>query len=155
MVVAEDGEVYDAEGNVYPCYEFPYTPSFETDAYRVGHLDSIDDERNDAALTRQWFTDMPEGREVAFHDVALACAALIEAGRRGEVPSDWLDPRGFVEVTPVLAILFDAATDGAPPGSTADGLTRALAGYRGHRTAREQAVRLMEAGPAYRRRLLP
>lgn len=58
MVVKQDSEVYDAQGNVYPCYEYPYTPKYESPEYRIGHLDSIDTERNDHAITRDWFTDI-------------------------------------------------------------------------------------------------
>ena len=31
MVVAKDSEVFDAFGNVYPCYEFTYTPAYNED----------------------------------------------------------------------------------------------------------------------------
>ena len=58
MVVDKEGEVYDAFGNVYPCYEFPYTPAFEGEEYRIGHLDTIAEHRNDKPVTRNWYTDI-------------------------------------------------------------------------------------------------
>ncbi len=58
MVVEPDGEVYDAEGNVWPCYEFPYTDMYADDAYKLGHIDRIAHGRNDAAITRGWFSDI-------------------------------------------------------------------------------------------------
>jgi uncharacterized protein len=58
MVVAPDAEVYDAKGNIYPCYEYPYTPKYESPEYRLGHVDSIEIERNANAVTRNWFTDI-------------------------------------------------------------------------------------------------
>jgi uncharacterized protein len=58
MVVAPDAEVYDAKGNIYPCYEYPYTPKYESPEYRLGHVDSIETEYNANAVTRNWFTDI-------------------------------------------------------------------------------------------------
>lgn len=58
MVVQPDGEVYDADGNIFPCYEFPYTPVFEGSEYKIGHVDTIDRQRNDQAVTREWFNDL-------------------------------------------------------------------------------------------------
>lgn len=58
MVVKPDSEVYDAGGNIYPCYEYPYTPKYETPEYRIGHVDTIDTVRNANAVTKNWFTDI-------------------------------------------------------------------------------------------------
>jgi uncharacterized protein len=58
MVVKPDAEVYDAQGNIYPCYEYPYTPKYESPEYRIGHVDSIDRERNGRAVTKEWFSDI-------------------------------------------------------------------------------------------------
>ncbi|MCS0583574.1 SPASM domain-containing protein [Massilia pinisoli] len=58
MVVKRDSEVYDVKGNVFPCYEFPYTPTYEGPEYRIGHLDTIDTERNLNAVTKNWFEDI-------------------------------------------------------------------------------------------------
>lgn len=58
MVVLPDGEVYDADGNIYPCYEFAYTESSSGPEYKIGHIETIDHFRNDAAITRQWNTQI-------------------------------------------------------------------------------------------------
>jgi uncharacterized protein len=58
MVVEKDGEVYDAFGNIFPCYEFPYTPAFEGPEYTIGHLDTVAHTKNDTPVTRTWFTDV-------------------------------------------------------------------------------------------------
>lgn len=58
MVVEKDAEVYDASGNVYPCYEYPYTPKYEGPQYRIGHLDTLALRRNDAALPKNWLEDV-------------------------------------------------------------------------------------------------
>lgn len=58
MVVKEHAEVYDAFGNIYPCYEFPYTPKYEQPAYKIGHLDTIDKEKNEKAITKNWLEDV-------------------------------------------------------------------------------------------------
>lgn len=58
MVVKKDSEVYDVKGNVFPCYEFPYTPAYEKPEYRIGHLDTIATERNLDAVTKNWFEDV-------------------------------------------------------------------------------------------------
>jgi uncharacterized protein len=58
MVVKKDSEVYDVKGNVFPCYEFPYTPVYQKPEYKIGHLDTIDTERNLNAVTKNWFDDI-------------------------------------------------------------------------------------------------
>lgn len=58
MVVKRDSEVYDVNGNIYPCYEYPYTPKYEKPEYLIGHVDTIDVQRNDNAVTRNWFVDI-------------------------------------------------------------------------------------------------
>lgn len=58
MVVKDNAEVYDAFGNIYPCYEFPYTPKYEKPEYKIGHLDTIDMEVNNDAITKNWFEDI-------------------------------------------------------------------------------------------------
>ncbi len=58
MVVNEDAEVYDANGNIYPCYEFPYTPKYETDEYKIGNLMFPEETYNPNAVTRNWNNDI-------------------------------------------------------------------------------------------------
>lgn len=61
MVVMPDAEVYDAYGNIYPCYEFPYTPKYDAPKYKIGHIRTIDQARNDKAVTREWYADIQTG----------------------------------------------------------------------------------------------
>lgn len=58
MVVAKDSEVYDAFGNIYPCYEFTYTPAYKDDAHKVGNLLKKDFTPNELATTRNWYNDI-------------------------------------------------------------------------------------------------
>lgn len=57
-VVEKDAEVYDVQGNVFPCYEYPYTPAYAGAQYRIGHLDTIAVQRNEAALPKKWMADV-------------------------------------------------------------------------------------------------
>lgn len=38
MVQEKNSEVFDAFGNIYPCYELPYTPAYENSDYLVGNI---------------------------------------------------------------------------------------------------------------------
>jgi len=58
MVVAKDSEVFDAFGNVYPCYEFTYTPAYKDDIHKVGNLLDENFTPNEFATTRNWYTDI-------------------------------------------------------------------------------------------------
>ncbi|WP_338846550.1 radical SAM protein [Massilia sp. W12] len=58
MVVDPNAEVYDAFGNIYPCYEFPYTPKYEGADYKLGHLDANPPIQNPNAITRNWNSDV-------------------------------------------------------------------------------------------------
>ncbi|WP_338846553.1 radical SAM protein [Massilia sp. W12] len=58
MVVNPNAEVYDAFGNIYPCYEFPYTPMYESPDYKLGHLDADPPIQNPNAITRNWNSDI-------------------------------------------------------------------------------------------------
>lgn len=83
MVVEPDGEVYDADGDIYPCYEFPYTPAFEGPAYRVGNLKTVDVESNPSPITRGWFDDI-EG------DIAPCKKCNLFPVCGGGCPKKWL-----------------------------------------------------------------
>ncbi|MCX8480837.1 MAG: radical SAM protein, partial [Sediminibacterium sp.] len=58
MVVNKNSEVYDTFGNIYPCYEFPYTPKYTVDSYTIGNLKFDEKTFNDNAITRNWFNDV-------------------------------------------------------------------------------------------------
>lgn len=61
MVVDKDQEVYDAYGNIYPCWEFPYTPKYEKGEYLVGNVTKPYDTYNEHAKTRDWYDEVSEG----------------------------------------------------------------------------------------------
>ena len=58
MVVAKDSEVFDAFGNVYPCYEFTYTPAYNEDKHKIGNLLDKNFIPNDLATTRNLYNDI-------------------------------------------------------------------------------------------------
>ncbi|WP_291066495.1 MULTISPECIES: radical SAM/SPASM domain-containing protein [unclassified Empedobacter] len=58
MVVAKDSEVFDAFGNVYPCYEFTYTPAYNDDKHKIGNLLNESFVPNELATTRNWYNDI-------------------------------------------------------------------------------------------------
>ncbi len=62
MVVMQDSEVYDAYGNIYPCYEFSYTPMYEKDEYKIGNIKLSAETYNKHAITRDWFDDLEAGK---------------------------------------------------------------------------------------------
>lgn len=60
MVVDENQEVYDANGNIYPCWEFPYTPVYEGGDYKVGNILEDSSSYNMDAITRNWHEDVKD-----------------------------------------------------------------------------------------------
>ena len=62
MVVNDKSEVYDAFGNVYPCWEFPYTEPYLGAEYKIGNLKDDYDTFNTNAITRNWNTYIKEGK---------------------------------------------------------------------------------------------
>jgi uncharacterized protein len=55
MVVDKNSEVYDATGNVYPCYELPYTPGFEDGRDLIGNLAAPGKDKNSKDVPlRNW-----------------------------------------------------------------------------------------------------
>ncbi len=58
MVVNPESEVYDANGGIYPCYEFPYTPKYEEGKYKIGNLLNEVQVSNENAVTRNWYSDI-------------------------------------------------------------------------------------------------
>jgi uncharacterized protein len=53
MVETKDAEVYDAFGNIFACYEMPYTPAYENSEYIEGVLGSKNKINKDNPL-RNW-----------------------------------------------------------------------------------------------------
>lgn len=60
MVTQENDEVYDAQGNIFACYELPYTPKYEAPEYLIGNLKFDEATFNKGAIPRNWFTDIKE-----------------------------------------------------------------------------------------------
>jgi uncharacterized protein len=60
MVVDESSEVYDADGNITPCYEFPYTPGYEGDKYVIGNLMFPQETYNKNTEVRGWLDDLED-----------------------------------------------------------------------------------------------
>jgi uncharacterized protein len=58
MAVNETSEVYDALGNITPCYEFPYTPRYEGEQYTIGNLMDDPSTYNTKTQIRGWYDDL-------------------------------------------------------------------------------------------------
>jgi len=59
MVDMKDAEVYDAFGNILPCYEFSYTPFYDSPEYKIGNL--FDDKNScKYAVREKWFDMLAE-----------------------------------------------------------------------------------------------
>ncbi len=61
MVVDENAEVYDTDGNVFPCYEFSYTPVYQTEEFIIANLNDPEPKFNQNVTTRDWFDKLEEG----------------------------------------------------------------------------------------------
>jgi uncharacterized protein len=62
MVVNPDSEVYDAFGNIFPCYEFPYTEMYQNDKHIIGNLRFPSETYNQDVNTRDWFQVVDDGK---------------------------------------------------------------------------------------------
>lgn len=82
MVVDKDQEVYDANGNIYPCWEFPYTPAYEKGNYVIGNLKNPYSTYNENVITRNWYNDVEEEK-----NFCLKCKFLPLCG--GACPKEW------------------------------------------------------------------
>lgn len=58
MVVDESAEVFDAYGNIFPCYELPITPTYDSPKYKIGNLMLSPETDNKEAVPRNWFKDI-------------------------------------------------------------------------------------------------
>lgn len=54
MVERQDSEVYDAFGNIYTCWEFPYTETYGIDSHKIGNLKDSYSSYNSHATLRNW-----------------------------------------------------------------------------------------------------
>lgn len=71
MVVDKDAEVYDTDGNVFSCYEFSYTPSYQNDDYIIANLHDKNPVFNQNVTTRNWFDDLEKGAISTCHTCKL------------------------------------------------------------------------------------
>lgn len=58
VVLKNSAEVIDAYGNIYPCYEFTYTPTYNDDTHKIGNLLNENFTPNESATTRTWYEDV-------------------------------------------------------------------------------------------------
>lgn len=84
MVVDHDQEVYDANGNIYPCWEFPYTPTYEGGEYLIGNISNHESSYNTKAITRDWYDDLEKGTTWC-----KTCQFLPACG--GSCPKSWYE----------------------------------------------------------------
>lgn len=83
MVVNPDSEVYDAYGNIYPCYEMPYTDAYKDPKFLIGNLKFDEATYNNDAFTRSWFNDVVQGKSTC-----RECRFFPVCG--GGCPKQWL-----------------------------------------------------------------
>lgn len=83
MVVNQEAEVYDAYGNIFPCYEMPYTDEFQDPKYMVGNVKFDEKTYNKNAFTRDWFDDVVQGKSTC-----RECTFFPVCG--GGCPKQWL-----------------------------------------------------------------
>ncbi|MFN8116787.1 MAG: radical SAM protein [Bacteroidia bacterium] len=84
MVIDKDQEVYDAYGNIYPCWEFPYTPSYEKGEFLIGNIQKPYETFNENAITRNWYDEVQEG-----NTWCLKCKFFPVCG--GSCPKQWYE----------------------------------------------------------------
>lgn len=61
MVQNEDSEVWDAYGNIYTCWEFPYT-EYAGDEHKIGNLFNSEETYNHDATLRDWAEVVDSGK---------------------------------------------------------------------------------------------
>lgn len=83
MVVDEKSEVYDAYGNIYSCWELPYTPVYENSVFQYGHLDKNPEEYTRDPM-RDWNKNIPTN-----DSWCKSCKFLPVCG--GGCPQKWLE----------------------------------------------------------------
>jgi uncharacterized protein len=83
MVVDEKSEVFDAYGNIYSCWEVPYTPVYEGSDFQYGHLDKDPSEFRKDPM-RDWNSSIPTN-----DSWCKSCKFLPVCG--GGCPKKWLE----------------------------------------------------------------
>lgn len=85
MVQEKNSEVFDALGNIFPCYELPYTSIYENGEYLVGNLKNNPDTYKLDNPLRNWFDYVKSG-EVSYCN---KCKFYPVCG--GGCPKSWLE----------------------------------------------------------------
>ena len=83
MVVDEKSEVFDAYGNIYSCWELPYTPLYENSVFQYGHLDKSPEEFTRDPM-RDWNKSIPTN-----DSWCKSCKFLPVCG--GGCPQKWME----------------------------------------------------------------
>jgi uncharacterized protein len=88
MVVDKNAEVYDTDGNIFPCYEFSYTPMYQNDDHIIGNLKNDPSTYNQNVTTRDWFNDLQKGEIATCHtcNILPACGGGCVKKWYGENP---------------------------------------------------------------------
>jgi uncharacterized protein len=85
MVEDKNSEVFDAFGNVFPCYELPYTPIYEDSEWLIGNLKNPDKEFKTDNSLRNWVDHV---KEATVSD-CKSCKFYPVCG--GGCPKSWLE----------------------------------------------------------------
>lgn len=84
MVVMEDAEVYDAFGNILPCYEFSYTPFYDKKEYKIGTLFQKEEDLTYDIPIRNWYDHLENGESYCINCNLLPVC-------NGACPKKWLN----------------------------------------------------------------
>ena len=82
MAVKNNQEVFDTYGNIYPCYEYPFTQSHDKEENFIGNLHTND--RNNNTRLRNWEEDIKSDKIWC-----TKCVYLPVCG--GACPKSWLE----------------------------------------------------------------
>jgi uncharacterized protein len=88
MVVDEHSEVYDADGNITPCYEFPYTPKYNEEKYIIGNLLKESETYNHHTEVRGWYDDLSD------YKIPKCSKCNLFPVCNGECPKKWYNGEG-------------------------------------------------------------
>lgn len=84
MAEKKDSEVYDAFGNIYACWEFPYSDTYGSGDSLIGNLFFPKETYNENATLRDWNETLQSGKTWC-----KTCAHLPICG--GGCPKSWLE----------------------------------------------------------------
>ncbi|WET48133.1 radical SAM protein [Chryseobacterium indologenes] len=85
MVQEKNSEVFDAFGNIFPCYELPYTPIYENSHYLIGNLKQDENTYKLDNPLRNWSEHVKKG------DVSYCNKCKFYPVCGGGCPKSWFD----------------------------------------------------------------